>query len=289
MIYFFYNCYYFFRMSLCRIHLKKLFGQAANQGLRCCERHLGFFGPWFSVKSPQPWTPVACVRTGALVAGIRLLCTAGNESQVHPIRRKNPDTKREIGNVIQVISENGEDLGTMTKTNVIKIMEERNLKLVVQQKNANPPVYKLMTGKQLFEEQMKQREKEKQSSKVEISELIFRAGIGKHDLDVKKKQLSQWIEKKRHVRVTILNSRSKTGPQKEDALRDLLQYIENEATCSSNPKEGKGGQTMTCVLRPLSKKELQMLGKDSQKQKEKPVTEQETNPTQSSSTELPNP
>lgn len=161
-------------MSLCRIHLKKLVCQAANRGLYSFERHLGFYSQWFKVRSPQPWNPVTCVQTGELVAGIRLHCTADQEPKAQPIRKKkeNPNAKKVIGNVgrlipynyIQMISENGEDMGKMSRWKAIKIMEERDLKLVVFREDADPPMYRLMTGKQIFEEQTKLREKQKLSS-----------------------------------------------------------------------------------------------------------------------------
>ncbi|CAI9539529.1 unnamed protein product [Staurois parvus] len=205
-------------MSLCRIHLKKLVCQAANQGLPSFGRHPGFFSQWFKVLSPQPWNPAACVQTGVLVAGIRLHCTADQGQRGQPIvkKKENPNAKKVIGNVgrlipyssIQVISENGEDMGKMSRRKAIQTMEERGLKLVMFRENADPPIYKLMTGKQLFEEQTKLREKQKLSSGhsyVQTKDMSFLASIEKNDLDIKKKQLVQWIEKK-NIMCELLSS-----------------------------------------------------------------------------------
>ncbi|XP_040196422.1 translation initiation factor IF-3, mitochondrial isoform X2 [Rana temporaria] len=286
-------------MSLCRIHLKKLVCQAANQGLYSFERHLGFYSQWFKVRSPRPWNPVACVQTGELVAGIRLHCTA--EPKAQPIRKKkeNPNAKKVIGNVgrlipynyIQMISENGEDMGKMSRWKAIKIMEERDLKLVVFREDADPPMYRLMTGKQIFEEQTKLREKQKLSSgpsSVQVKEMSFLASIEKHDLDIKKKQLAQWIEKKYHVRVTVTKRRAADGPGKEDVLQNLLKFLQNQATCSSEPKERKDGRAVVCVLRPLSAKELQKLKKDLEPENRKEQNTPKTKLEQSPNTELTN-
>lgn len=158
-------------MSLCRIHLKKLISQAVNRGWCNAGRHLALSSQWCLVANPQPWNAMDCVRKGALVAGIRPYSTSIEEPSGPPIRKKkeNPNARKVIANVgrmipynfIQVISENGEDLGKMNRRNVIKILEECNLKLVLLRENSDPPVYKLMTGKQLFEEQSKLREKQK--------------------------------------------------------------------------------------------------------------------------------
>lgn len=160
-------------MSLCWIHLKKLVCQAANHGLCSFERHLGIFSQGFRAAGRQPWDPGTYTKTGAMVAGIRLQCTAGKEPREQPIKRKkeNPNARKVIGNVgrlipyniIQVISENGENMGNMNRNKVMQIMKDQDLKLVMFKENADPPVYKLMTGKQLFEEQNKLREKQKLS------------------------------------------------------------------------------------------------------------------------------
>lgn len=63
--------------------------------------------------------------------------------------------------LIQVISETGEDLGSMHRANVIRTMDEQGLKLVLVDAHKDPPVYKLMTGKQIHQERMKQWEKQK--------------------------------------------------------------------------------------------------------------------------------
>lgn len=63
--------------------------------------------------------------------------------------------------LIQVISETGENMGTMHRADVLKLMAENGLKLVVLNEHQDPPVYRLMTGKQIHEEQLKLREKQK--------------------------------------------------------------------------------------------------------------------------------
>lgn len=63
--------------------------------------------------------------------------------------------------LIRVISETGEDLGIMHRADVIRLMDRQGLKLVLLDQNKDPPVYQLMSGKQIHQEQLKQREKAK--------------------------------------------------------------------------------------------------------------------------------
>lgn len=100
-------------------------------------------------------------------------CTdAGNSVKV-PVEKKkktlDPHARATITAVgrkipqrqIQVISDMGEDMGTMHRSDVIRIMDEKGLKLVLLSEHKDPPLYKLMTGKQIHEEQLKLREKQK--------------------------------------------------------------------------------------------------------------------------------
>lgn len=59
------------------------------------------------------------------------------------------------------MSETGEDMGSMHRADVIRIMDEQGLKLVLLSEHKDPPVYQLMSGKQIHEEQLKLREKPK--------------------------------------------------------------------------------------------------------------------------------
>ncbi|NXX80685.1 IF3M factor, partial [Urocolius indicus] len=107
--------------------------------------------------------------------------------------------------ILHVISQDGESLGNMHRAEALKLMDKHDLKLVLLQENVEPPVYRLMTGQQIHEEQMKRAEKKKASPKAGtyVKELSFSSSIAKNDLETKTKQIAQWIEKKCHVKVTI--------------------------------------------------------------------------------------
>ncbi|NWW04326.1 IF3M factor, partial [Oreocharis arfaki] len=107
--------------------------------------------------------------------------------------------------ILHIINQDGESLGNMHRADALRLMDEHGLKLVLLRENAEPPVYRLMTGQQIHEEQLKRAEKKKASPKpgMYIKELSFSSAIGKNDLETKTKQIAQWIEKKHHVKVTI--------------------------------------------------------------------------------------
>lgn len=76
-------------------------------------------------------------------------------ASISSIGRKIPERQ------IQVISAAGENLGVMHRADVIRMMDEEGLKLVLLSEHKDPPIYQLMSGKQIHEEQLKMREKKK--------------------------------------------------------------------------------------------------------------------------------
>ncbi|XP_077154418.1 translation initiation factor IF-3, mitochondrial [Ranitomeya variabilis] len=252
------------------LHLKKMLCQAANNGRCYFGRHFGLCHRSYKTASYLPWATVGWTRKGLLAVDVKPYSTAEEDAAKQPMAPKkiNINARKVIGHVgriipykmIQVLDKDGKDRGKMLRRDVIRVMEEENLKLVSVSHSADPPVYKLLTGKELHEEQLRLREQQKQSSSpgpVQIKEMSFLASISQHDLDVKRKQIIHWIEKKHHVRITVLNSRIANGPDKLDVLQQMIESMVACSTCMVQPKERKDGRAMICVLRPLSDKEMQ--------------------------------
>lgn len=188
------------------------------------------------------------------------------DSQHERKKRKNNET--DFGNIgrkiseriIHVFDEQGRDLGNMHRADVIRLMDEQNLRLVKRNSGTDPPKYQLMTGTQIHEERLRLRETEKARPKTGpalTKELIFSSNIGQHDLDTKTKQIQQWIEKKYKVQVTIKKAKNSEEPENkmEELLNQILQTMPGTATFSSRPQPVKGGKAVICVLRHLSEKE----------------------------------
>ncbi|XP_075865650.1 translation initiation factor IF-3, mitochondrial isoform X2 [Microcebus murinus] len=171
------------------------------------------------------------------------------------------NTGRKISErIIHVLDEKGNDLGIMHRADVIRLLDERDLRLVQKNPSAEPPQYQLMTGIQIHEERMRLREREKASPKTGptlTKELTFSSNIGQHDLDTKSKQIQQWIEKKHKVQITIKKGKNADEPENkmEEIFNQILQTMPGMATFSSKPQPTRGGKALMCVLRPLTKKE----------------------------------
>lgn len=132
-----------------------------------CSGRLGYWTP--ASKSPicsERWTAAA-----ASLKRSPFSTEVDNAGQTPGPKKKNQHARASASissvgrkipqRMIQVIGESGENLGAMHRADVIRIMDEKSLKLVLLNEHQDPPVYKLMSGKQIHEEQVKMWEKNK--------------------------------------------------------------------------------------------------------------------------------
>ncbi|KAL0993984.1 hypothetical protein UPYG_G00116400 [Umbra pygmaea] len=163
---------------------------------------------------------------------------------------------------LEVISETGENMGTMHRADVLRLMDEKGLKLVPLNENKDPPVYRLMTGKQIHEEQLLLREKQKaRTGTVQEKELTFSSDIGNHDLLTKLRQVQSWLDKKHHVRVTLRVGRVEYTQPLDTRLEQMIQQVDVPVGFVSRPKVIRDGKAAMCILRPPSAKELKEINK----------------------------
>ncbi|EHB00463.1 Translation initiation factor IF-3, mitochondrial [Heterocephalus glaber] len=252
--------------------LKKLMLQTIkteNKGIRRC------FGKYMVQKTvPAPLSLAASAPR--LTSLLHAKCFSAVEDTQDGRKKKPNDrtltnTGRKIhARIIRVFDEKGSDLGNMHRADVIRLMDERDLRLVQRSTSVEPPEYQLMTGMQIHQERLKLREQEKAKPKAGptvTKELTFSSNIGQHDLNTKSKQIQLWIEKKYQVQITIKKGKNADEPENktEEIFHEILQTMPGVATFLSRPQAVKGGRALMCVLRHLNKKEKEYA--DSQIQK----------------------
>lgn len=224
-----------------------------------------------------PWNPTSVLRCGTgrhntatfwRWTQFSPLTTTGDETgevllpNIKKQDRRARDSINSIGRKIhqrhlQVISETGINLGTMHRADVLRVMEERGLKLVPLNGNRDPPVYRLMSGKQIHEEQLKLREKQKnKGAPIQVKEVTFSSDIAAHDLVTKLNQVQSWLDKKNHVRITLRLGRVLHTVPLDTTLEDMVQQLEMMVGFISKPKVIHDGRSAMCILRPPSTKEL---------------------------------
>ncbi|XP_071592503.1 translation initiation factor IF-3, mitochondrial [Heliangelus exortis] len=237
----------------------KILCQATRSENRSAKRFFGtlltqtpqmrFFSPYWMVV-PEP-------RKSGVFGLTQPFCTA-EKSPTDPKKKAAFGSvgRRIPHRILHLINQDGESLGNVHRAEALKLMDQHGLKLVLLQENAEPPVYRLMTGQQIHEEQLKRAEKKKGSPKPGVvqKELSFSSAIAKNDLDTKTKQIAHWIEKKYHVKVTIRQAKN-SNTDMFMVFDQILETVSEKATYLSKPKVTREGVS-TCTLRHMSEKEL---------------------------------
>lgn len=105
---------------------------------------------------------------------------------------------------LRVIDEEGEQLGVMSRGEALAAAEQRGLDLVEISPNANPPVAKIVDWGKYNYQKTKQAQKNKRSVKAsELKQMRFGLKISDHDLGVKFKKVTGFLEAGHKVKITI--------------------------------------------------------------------------------------
>ena len=105
---------------------------------------------------------------------------------------------------VQVISSDGNNLGTLPLKKAIEIAKEEGLDLIEISPNANPPVSKIMDmGKYKYDLQKKANNAKKKQKTVSLKELKLRPGTEIHDYNFKLKNAKKFLTKGDKVKFTV--------------------------------------------------------------------------------------
>ena len=105
---------------------------------------------------------------------------------------------------IQLIDDEGNNVGVLAFFDALDRAEEAGLDLVEIAPQAIPPVCKLLDyGRFKYQSQKKAAEARKNQKIVEIKEIKLRPGIDDHDYDTKMKQSRRFFEEGDKVKVTL--------------------------------------------------------------------------------------
>jgi len=144
---------------------------------------------------------------------------------------------------LQVIDEDGKQLGVMSTENAIKMAREKDLDLVEVGPNVSPPIAKIMDyGKYMYR---KERQEKKGPKPKEQERKTVRVGYktGAHDLEFKAKQVSEFLKEGHIVKIELtLRGREKAlahiGKEK---LTNFLKSITEEFSVQDNIRRSPFG------------------------------------------------
>ena len=105
---------------------------------------------------------------------------------------------------VQVIANDGENLGILNTNEVISIAKKQDLDLIEIAPNANPPVCKIMDmGKFKYDAQKKANLAKKKQKIIALKEIKMRPVTETHDYEFKVKNAKKFIAKGDKVKFTI--------------------------------------------------------------------------------------
>ena len=105
---------------------------------------------------------------------------------------------------VQVISNDGENLGTLNTNEAIRKAKNEGVDLIEIAPNANPPVCKIIDmGKYKYDAQKKANKAKKKQKKIELKEIKLRPVTEIHDYNFKLKNAQRFLEKGDKVKFTV--------------------------------------------------------------------------------------
>lgn len=112
---------------------------------------------------------------------------------------------------LRVITDTGENLGILSLSEALKLAEERGVDLIEISPNALPPIAKIMDfGKYQYIENKKLKNAKAKASVTETKNIQIKIATGEHDLDLKAKKISEWLDEGHRVKVDLfLSGRAK--------------------------------------------------------------------------------
>ena len=156
---------------------------------------------------------------------------------------------------LRVIDADGTMVGIMSRSEALDLAEKRKLDLVNVSPNAKPPVCKILDyGKYRYEMQKRAKDAKKKQKTTQVKEIRLSTFIEPHDIEVKAKTASKFLEKGDKVKVSLrFRGRERDYVAKGiEVLNQFAEVVAEVATIEKKPK--LEGRSATMVLAPKSDK-----------------------------------
>lgn len=148
------------------------------------------------------------------------------------------------------MSDDGKQLGIMSKEAALKVAEEAGLDLVEISPNANPPVAKVIDWGKYQYQKMKEQQRNQRSNKVnELKQMRFGLKIGTNDLDIKLRKIRDFLHTGHKVKILVL-FRGREMAHKElgfTLIEKVISKLEDDAILEQKPQ--LAGRNLSIILR----------------------------------------
>ncbi|WP_342252616.1 translation initiation factor IF-3 [Spiroplasma endosymbiont of Amphibalanus improvisus] len=159
-----------------------------------------------------------------------------------------------FANELLVIMPDGSRQGPISKTEALRLAEEKGLDLLVINPNQKPPVAKILDyGKFKYESKKKTKDLKKKQHIILNKEMRLRTGIGDHDMETKAKKVREFLEDGNKVKIS-LNFRGREAAKPEFGVQTLNRFfakIQDIAVIEKPPKQN--GRFLDMYIVPKKK------------------------------------
>lgn len=154
-----------------------------------------------------------------------------------------------------VITDEGEQLGVLSKQDALKAAQKKGLDLVLVAPDAKPAVAKFMNySKYRFDQQKRQKEMKKNQKVIQVKEIRLSPTIEKHDFETKVRNARKFLEGGDKVKVSLrfIGRMIVHADVGEKVVQDFAQSLADVSIVDSKMKlEGK---SLTLILAPKTDK-----------------------------------
>ena len=154
-----------------------------------------------------------------------------------------------------VITDEGEQLGVLSKQDALKAAQKKGLDLVLVAPDAKPAVAKFMNySKYRFDQQKRQKEMKKNQRVIQVKEIRLSPTIEKHDFETKVRNARKFLEGGDKVKVSLrfIGRVIVHADVGEKVVQDFAQALADVSIVDSKMKlEGK---SLTLILAPKTDK-----------------------------------
>lgn len=155
---------------------------------------------------------------------------------------------------VQVISNNGQNLGVMPTSQALQIAMDLGLDLVEINANNATPIAKIMDyGKFKYEQKKRASEARKNQKNIEMKEVWVKPFIEDNDLNIKMKKVFEFLGTGNKVKIAVMTRGSKKVLARgKDAVPELfariLEIIGDKGTLESKSKPDE--RTKSIIVAP---------------------------------------
>ena len=134
---------------------------------------------------------------------------------------------RIFAKAVQVISANGQNLGTMPTPQALAMAADEGMDLVEINASSTPPICKIMDyGKFKYDQKKRVNEARKNQKTVELKEVWVKPFIEENDLNIKMKKVFEFLDGGNKVKIAVMTRGSKKVLARgKDAVPELFARI----------------------------------------------------------------